>query len=316
MKKLLFLMMALLVAPAMAAVTISLEPVGECSVEIVVTADGADTVDGVDVYSLVAGIALNVSVSPGQIDSVTGYMTAGVSTAADPGCGIYMGTITFTGGEPEAIFDVGTPVAPNTAPDAPGIIPGPACVLEAGCLFDVGVPADASLARTVLATLNLSETTTVTVTEEIATRGGIVLIGGGAPSDVIMPDPTLVTCGPLPHLTLETAVFPAGHPREGQNYYQDWLDAGSPDCWAYPRQCWGDADGKMFSGKWVLIPDLTEFINSWDKDPGEDGFNICADFDHAFFSGKRVLIPDLGIFIASWDQDIPGNCGGSLVPPE
>ena len=196
MKKLMFLMVALLVVPAMAAVEITLVEVpGETAVDIVITATGDDTVGGLDAKSLVAGIALNVSVEAGEvITSVTNYMTTGVSVdgVGTKGYGIYMGTITFTGGDPEDIDDTGTPVAPPTAPDAPGELPGESCVLEFGGLFDVANALDAPDAVTTLARINVVAPATVTVTEEIPTRGGIVNIGGAAPSGVIMPPPTLI----------------------------------------------------------------------------------------------------------------------------
>ncbi|MCD6393881.1 MAG: hypothetical protein J7M40_10275 [Planctomycetes bacterium] len=216
MKKLMFLMMALLVAPAMAAVTISLVDVpGECAVDLVVTADGADTFVDTDTVtnSLVAGIALNVSVGAGEeITSVTGFMDSGESVDGAEGYGIYMGTITFLVTDPDGIPDsgdeittidaVGTPVAPASAPDAPGQLPGESCVLEFAALYDVGNTGNAPdsvnapLAETTLCRINLSGDATVTVTEEIATRGGIVNIGGTAPSSVVMPAPTMVSCGP------------------------------------------------------------------------------------------------------------------------
>jgi len=116
-------------------------------------------------------------------------------------------------------------------------------------------------------------------------------------------------------LTPVTAVFPPLHPSAGVNYYSEWVNVGYPKCWCYARQCWGDADGLMFSGKWVLSPDLGIFLGAWNKNVGDPGFDICADFDHALFSGKRVLSPDLAIFLASWNQDpIPPNCGGTTSP--
>ena len=226
MRKLMFLMMALLVAPAMAAVEITLVEVeGECAVDLVITATGDDAVAG---KSLVAGIAVTVSVEAGEeITSVTNYMETGVSEAGALGYGIYMGTITFTGGDPEAIDQVGTPVAPDTAPDAPGQLPGESCVLEFGGLYDVANPDDAPDAVTTLARINLAGAATVTVTEEIATRGGIVNIGGDAPSGVTMPDPTAVSCGPA--------------------------------CWNYPCYPYGDANGDNL----ISALDVKVLLDAW-----------------------------------------------------
>ena len=194
MKKLMFLMMALLVAPAMAGVTITLVEVeGECAVDLVVTADGTDADAG---KSLVAGIAITLSVGAGEEITSVVPTVEGESTAGNLGYGIFIGTMTFTGGDPEEIATFGTPVAPGTAPDAPGQLPGESCVLELAALYDVAVPGDAPDAVTTLCRINLAGDAIITLTEEIATRGGIVLIGGGAPSGVVLPAPTQVTCAP------------------------------------------------------------------------------------------------------------------------
>ena len=239
MKKLMFLMVALLVVPAMAAVEITLVEVeGECAVDIVITATGDDAVDG---KSKVAGIALKVSVEPGEeITSISNYMTTGVSVAGAAGYGIYMGNITFEvldpGGpnEETVIDETNSPVAPADAMDLPPQLPGESCVLEFGGLFDVAEAGDAPLAVTTLARINLAGDSTVTVEEEIPTRGGIVNIGGTLPSSTpIMPAPTLVTC-----VTACVYTGPAALQAE-------WVAVGSPSSWCGEYQCHGDADGLM-----------------------------------------------------------------------
>ena len=72
--------------------------------------------------------------------------------------------------------------------------------------------------------------------------------------------------------------------------YAEWVDAGSPDCWCYPRQG-------------------------------------CADFDHAkvgspFTGYYRVSQADLDILIATWQvkespqgPGVPGDCLPGTVTP-
>ncbi len=317
MKKLMFLMMALLVAPAMAAVEITVVKVpGECAVDIFIESTGTDAVGA---YSQVAGVALDVVVAPGTtIDDVTNFMTTGVSTSAAPGWGIYMGNIKFTGDPVDAIdladpdYD---PVAPFDAPDGPGQLGSSAIVLEFGALYDVGIPADAPPALpALLCTVHLSGDTTVTVTEEIITRGGIVLIGGGPPSSTILPAADfVVTC----------ACYTGPDDVE-------WGIVGEPLSWCYPRQCHGDADGLqevIIKGTyWVGINDISillagfkqgysgsELVDGPDADSAPDTW-IAADFDHAsevIIKGTyRVGINDISILLGSFKNDAgaPADC--------
>ena len=240
MRKLLFIMMALLVAPAMAEVTISIVDNGDCTADIVLTTTGADTVDGAGVKTLVAGIAINASVDVGTIDDVTGFMADGVSTAASPGFGIFMGNIEFeVVGEETQISAVGTPVAPATAPDAPGQLGTSAIVLEFGSLFDVAVPGDAADATTTLCTVHVSEAATLTVTLEDITRGGIKNIGGGEPDSIAAIVPVAITCG-------------------------------GTTCWDYPCFPYGDANGDDL----ISALDVQVLLLAWGQP-----YELCADFN-------------------------------------
>jgi hypothetical protein len=111
--------------------------------------------------------------------------------------------------------------------------------------------------------------------------------------------------------------FTSSHPD-----YDDWVDAGSPCCWCYPRQCHGDANNFPYgkSNYWTSIPDLEVLKAAWNKNLATIlgkkviDFNpsctyscnvllICADFDHKPY-GKfnyRVSIPDLAILKANWN---------------
>jgi hypothetical protein len=89
--------------------------------------------------------------------------------------------------------------------------------------------------------------------------------------------------------------------------------SAKPECWSYPRQCHGDADGKSQGKKkyWVGSNDLDVLIAAWNKPfaeiKGRDFKGtalICADFDHLPQGKKkyRVSINDLDILIANWNK--------------
>ncbi|MHC4113458.1 MAG: hypothetical protein ACYSUY_20485 [Planctomycetota bacterium] len=61
----------------------------------------------------------------------------------------------------------------------------------------------------------------------------------------------------------EPECFPPAHPD-----YSEWVNVGKPDCWCYPRQCHGDADGTVGGGikcgYYDVGPeDLNILISSW-----------------------------------------------------
>jgi len=104
--------------------------------------------------------------------------------------------------------------------------------------------------------------------------------------------------------------------------YFEWLSVGKPDCWCYPRQCHGDADGlkqgSAFAGyMYVATNDLDVVIDAWQvkeppKGPGIATIpnGICADFDHAkqgsaFAGYMRVSTNDLNVLISSWQVKEP-----------
>jgi hypothetical protein len=129
----------------------------------------------------------------------------------------------------------------------------------------------------------------------------------------------------------EWECFPHCHPD-----YDEWVLVGRPECWCYPRQCHGDADGlKEGSAKkgyyYVHFDDLNVLLAGWNtKEPpfgpgiatvtgpnGEPG--ICADFAHDKEGSSkkgywRVHFNDLNILIASWDVNEPDF--GPGIPPD
>ncbi len=329
MKKLMCLMMALLVAPAMATVTIRVVDNGDLTANIMIDATDPDAdVNG----SLVAGIGLDLRVNVGTIVAVTNFMATGESVADAKGYGIFMGTILFTGDPVDAIDLANpdyTPVAPADAPDNPGQLGTSACVLELGCLFNVNTPEAAPLATTILCTVQVSEEATLTLGEN-ATRGGVVLIGGGAPSAM---DPStwygLVT-------------GPTGDCYAGQPDYDEWVAVGKPDSWCNRYQCRGDADGLEELLMHVPVPppgydvfthvftlDLGLFLDAYRVVLGGAGEDLACDFDHSqellmhvpvpppgYDVFTRVYSADLAIFLDGY-RVVSGGltpCGNPVLP--
>jgi hypothetical protein len=163
-----------------------------------------------------------------------------------------------------------------------------------------------------LVTLDLADTTAsgdglVSVYEDLSSRGGVV--GGGDPFATNLPvEDTLINFG----------CYPPCKPD-----YQTWLDVGSPDCWCYPHQCYGDADGLLEGAlkKWhVGSLDVGILVSAWKiVEPSLpatilDSTQICADFDHQVEGALkkwRVGSLDVGILVANWkvvDPGVPGDC--------
>jgi hypothetical protein len=109
--------------------------------------------------------------------------------------------------------------------------------------------------------------------------------------------------------------------------YADWASFGKPNCWAYARNCKGDADGKsqgsvILGFAYVFSNDLNVLISGWNvkeapKGPGIMSIPnaICADFARdkqgsAILGFARVFSNDLNILIASWNiKEAPKGVG-------
>jgi hypothetical protein len=104
----------------------------------------------------------------------------------------------------------------------------------------------------------------------------------------------------------------------GRPDYATWVAMGSPECWCYPRQCHGDADGCQHLQKgslpfWVGVSDLTILTIGWKKGDSDSNFAsfICADFDHISHIQKgvpwtfRVGVQDMTILSTYWKAPNP-----------
>lgn len=324
MKRLSLLLAVLVLAsPALAAVRIVVEPDGNTAA-IMYETDG----------EIVRAFALDITVDAGVITGISDFIR-GESTAENPGYGIFPANfsrhilVDADTGE-IAAWDVNdyTPVADPCDPGALGGLGTDGITIEMGALYYPTGDDSPNAPGTsgTLCRLTLSTTANVTVSlNEV--RGGIVLTNPDVPATVDMLQASVTTA---PN---DSELLPPSHPD-----YAEWVAVGKPACWAYPRQCHGDADG-MTEGNastgfsYVGTQDLNVLVAAWQvKEPPfgpgiasiENG--ICADFardkegDEAtgFY---RVGTTDLNRLVANWlvkeapqGTGIRGDCGGSLVP--
>jgi beta-lactam-binding protein with PASTA domain len=104
--------------------------------------------------------------------------------------------------------------------------------------------------------------------------------------------------------------------------YVNWQNRGRPQCWAYPRQGHGDADGKKQLANWVSGNDLAILRSAIGKadslippTPTDPNKGICADFDHKKQLANWVSGNDLTLFrlyIGKAESLIP-LCGDTSV---
>lgn len=147
----------------------------------------------------------------------------------------------------------------------------------------------------------------------------IVYQAGSAVGEAVI---SLITTADFVGFTLEDSVVIQQGEQECMKTsapeYADWAALGRPDCWCYPRQCRGDADGCKTGPFWVAIPDLKGFRDCINKPILPPGCE-CYDFDHVKTGPFRIAIPDLNIFREYFNKlivpccDIDGDC---ILQPE
>ncbi len=330
MKRLSVLLAVLVVAgPALAAVRITVEPDGNTAVI------GYET-DG----ERVRAFALDITVDAGTIIGISDFIR-GESTAENPGYGIFPAnfsryiTVDADTGD-VAAWDINeyTPVADPCDPGALGGLGTAGITIEMGALYyppDDDSP-NAPPTSGTLCRLTLSTEANVTVSlNEV--RGGIVLTDPTVPATVDMGQASAMTTATMMSAAGSNVdLLAPSHPD-----YAEWVAVGKPACWAYPRQCHGDADGvaegNADTGFYYVGPqDLNVLVAAWQvKEPPfgpgiasiENG--ICADFARDKEGNEatgfyRVGMTDLNRLVASWlvkepphGPGVRGDCGGSLA---
>jgi hypothetical protein len=320
-----FLAALLLASPAMAAVHIIAESNGS-TVAIKYATDG----------ERVRAFALDIVVNKGKIMGISDFIR-GESTAENPGYGIFPGnfgryiTVDAATGE-VASWDTNgyTPVADPCDPGALGGLGTSGITVEMGALYYPTGDSSPNAPPTSgpLFTLTLSEPANVTVAlNEI--RGGVVLTDPDIAATVDLAQATnIVVAGGA---AAGAELLSASHPD-----YAEWVAVGKPACWAYPRQCHGDADGLKETtdagSSYVTQKDLNILVAAWlvkeaPFGPGIDAIEngICADFAHDQDGSSatgfyRVGVTDLNILVANWlvkeapqGAGVAPDCGGSLA---
>jgi hypothetical protein len=292
----------LLATPALAAVKIIVEDQGGLTAAIKYATDGEK----------VRAFALDITVTAGTIEGISGYVK-GESVAPDNlGFGIFPAnfsryiTVDAATGE-VADWDVAeyTPVA--DAAD-PGALPGlgtDGITVEMGGLWyppddgSANAPGDTGT----LCLITISDEANMSVTEN-ATRGGVVLTD---PSVTPTVDLSAATDVLIPAVT---DCFPSSY-----STYNDWVAMNKPDCWCADYQCDGDVDGatETFFKYRVYGNDLNAVVANWKKVITDPDLDPCADIDHkseTFFK-YRVYGNDLNIVVTNWkktDATLPGDC--------
>ncbi len=286
----------------------------------------------------VRAFALDITVDKGTITNISDFVR-GESTAANPGYGIFPGnfaryiTVDADTGEVTNWDPNGyTPVAdPCDYPDDTlGGLYTSGVTVEMGALYyptgddSVNAPPNSGL----LFKLTLSESATVSVALNEA-RGGIVLTNPDIDAVPVLDQAKGIAIAGI--VEDDEELLPSTHAD-----YAEWVAVGKPACWAYPRQCHGDADGRKETSDsgsyYVGVQDLNLLVAAWEvkEAPFGPGIasvanGICADFAHdqdgsATTGYYRVGITDLNILVANWlvkeapdGPGVAGDCGGSLT---
>lgn len=337
MKRLSVLLAVLLLAgSALANVRIIVEP-NEGMANINYETDGEK----------VRAFALDITVDAGAIIDIMGFIR-GESTAENPGYGIFPAnfgryiTVDPETGEVDA-WDIAdyTPVADPCDPGALGGLGTDGITIEMGALYyptddnSPNAPPDSGT----LCTLLLTDAANVTVSLNEA-RGGIVLTDPEVAATVDLSGAEMVLVGgedgmqQMATMSAGTSgLLPPSHPD-----YAEWVAVGKPPCWAYPRQCHGDADGVAEGNaedgfSYVGPADLEALTAAWQvkEPPFGPGIasvpnGICADFARDREGNEtsgfyRVGTTDLNQLVQNWlvkeapnGPGVPGDCGGNLVP--
>ena len=313
MKKLVFLCVALLVAPAMADVEFAgaCDDGTPCIVTISYTSEPAEAPRGIALKLTCTGTV--------QIEDY-------VAASADPAYNCFI-DYAFTAGDTYEIDP--TNQHPLADPLAAGVGTVPATEISVcmGVLDQEENQAPGPAESTQLLQLEVSGTGTIEMTADTLRGPGSGVVGSEIASN--LSDGAVVVinvvCGEEP------PCMPTCHPD-----YDEWLDVGSPDSWCYVRQCYGDTDDiesnygpepppiVPWPKAWVTAEDLAVLVEGYKAvyggDPEVDTW-IAADFNHMEnnygpepppivpWPAARVTAEDLSILVANYKAaTVPADC--------
>jgi hypothetical protein len=236
----------------------------------------------------VRAFALSLSVTPNDVNIVDiNDFKIGESTNAEPGYGIFVGSIQIDGNGD--VSDYGDPVADAGDPDAPGQLGSASIIVELGSLYDKNAnPSDAPLNSGTLCSLTLDGCGTVTPAVDTL-RGGIV-----------MEDPD---------------VDPTSTP----------MNAGEPDICEAVCDCWGDISGLTLGvpDGVVDLSDLSYFVGYLNPDyapsfvaPVAPGYE-CIDISGLTLGQQDGILDlsDLSYLVGYLNPDYAPSFVAPCMPP-
>jgi hypothetical protein len=318
MKKALVILVVLAMAAPLYADTITFSSPGDNTINYVATGSIAPVAMGLDVDADV-----DIVVDGVAVDSFFDiFMDAAHDLEETTGYG----------------YGDGTPIADQ---DAVGELELPLsvfCISMGGLGGETAVTATAPMSGVITLTPSADGTATI---EANALRGGVVGTDGVEMTVTGFPLTVVLTAPVTECLTVANS---------GQVLYDYWTSVGKPECFCYPRQCHGDANGtktgSAFLGyQYVGTPDLDVLAAAWlVKEPkvgktwpgiatitgplGDPG--ICADFARnrtgsAFLGYQHVSVPDLDAMSPHWLvkepkvgktwPGVPADCVPGTVDP-
>jgi hypothetical protein len=246
------------------------------------------------------GIALKCTVLGGDLVSIdTGAVTqdAAFNTNIDFAYTVYTGGGTYNIGDGHPIAD---PCGPGELALTTDIAQFSICL---GVLDQSGNQAPGPAATTLVTIPLTSSTSTTTVSilvEEDSLRGGVA--GSVLSTNLPLP-PVDISVGGGPECFKNTD--------PGSN---DWVAAGSPDCWCFRRQCRGDIDG-VNSGPFAVglvdLGDLLAALNQFALPatlPNSGNVGLCANLNHVNEGPFKVGLADLGELLKYLNQFVVAEC--------
>jgi len=278
-------------------------------ITLVDNGDGSFTIGYAGATEEISGVSMRVTLSGGDGE----LASCGDAVATDPDFNTHIDYWNTTGGTP--VLSVGCPVGDELVAGLP-TFPATVFAISTGVLEDPPGGADAPSGTIATITLTGTTCTTVALDMDVAGRGGVV---GTSGDELVATFPSTVD-----------VCFGVGDCWTGDAASRIvWESAGSPECWCYPTQCHGDADGletaatKTVPAHFVGTPDLTALSTAWKVATGSmTPAMMCADFDHAEIAGTktvpahRVGTPDLTILSTYWkDAATPADCLPGTVTP-
>jgi hypothetical protein len=284
MKKLMLILVALVVAPAMAAVDFDVVDNGDCTVTISYT-----TTDG----DLPRGLALNLLADGAIVESADSWAT-------DEEFNVFL-DYAFDNSEGYTVGMEGqTPIADPTAAGV-GTLPASEISVCMGYLDENGIDpkGEAGPATcTNVITIAYSGTGTLTVSADTLRGPDSGVVGSELVSDLPITI-TLPGCGGDPCEDLMTGTMLTDY----QAYQTNGKD---PSSWCWQYQCHGDSDGANSGFPFfyqVYTGDLNLIVANWQAKI--DTAEPSADVDHlssGFPFFYRVYTGDLNTLVANWQK--------------